>query len=459
MGRRFSTLFVPTSRVPRGCAASQSSGSRVVGWISVLLNLVFVVPAFATEIAVGDPESARKAVRDAKPGDVVVLASGEWEDVDLRLDGDGSETMPITIRAETPGKTILTGASRVRIGGSHLVVSGLWLRNLSGAGADLLEFRIDSKRRANHCRVTECAFTEDPDFSATERENRWIGLYGAANRIDHCALLGKKNQGAALVVWLGEHDTGSHRIVSNYFGERPRLGKNGGETIRVGDSKTSMVRADCLIEGNVFFRCDGETECISNKSCGNRYRGNWFVETQGTLTLRHGNDCIVEGNVFDGRSRPQTGGIRVIGERHRVVGNYLAGLEGDGFRSAICLVNGIPDSPENGYLQVINTRIEDNVVLDCKESILIGYSDVDEATLPPKGTLFAGNRVVARSGRLAVRVETVGEETQWRGNRVEGAVEGMGEVPGVRAEDAKSIEMPSPLDPATFGTSWSRKSP
>ena len=93
------------------------------------------------------------------PGDVIVLKSGEWKDVDLRLDGEGIEANPITIRAEEPGKTIFTGASRIRLGGKHLVVSGIWMKNVSGADAYWFEFRIDSKLRAYHCRITDCAFT------------------------------------------------------------------------------------------------------------------------------------------------------------------------------------------------------------------------------------------------------------------------------------------------------------
>jgi poly(beta-D-mannuronate) lyase len=422
--------------------------------ISIAAAISFALSSFAAEVKVSDPESARKAVRDAKPGDVIVLAAGEWKDADLRLDGEGTEAAPITIRAEKAGKTIFTGASRIRLGGSHLVVSGLWLKNLSGGGSDLFEFRIDSKRRASHCRVTDCAFTEDADFAVKEKENRWIGLYGTSNQVDRCTVLGKKNKGTTLVVWLGESDTGGHRILHNYFGERPRLGKNGGETIRIGDSKTSMMKAECLVEGNYFFRCDGETECISNKSCGNIYQGNWFVETQGTLTLRHGNDCLVEGNFFFGQGRPQTGGIRVIGERHRVVGNFLAGLEGDGFRSAISLVNGIPGSPENGYLQVIDAKIEGNTVVDCKENILFGYNDVEEATLAPKGTVFAGNRVVAREGRTAVRVERPGEGTKWKGNAIEGLLEGVEEVEGVRGGTVPAVEVPKMPDADSFGASW-----
>jgi len=418
------------------------------------LAAVAATVSVASEVTVSDPETARKAVRDAAPGDVVVLAAGEWRDVDLRLDGEGTAEKPVVIRAERPGETVFTGASRIRLGGSHLVVSGLWLRNLAGARSDWLEFRIDSKRRANHCRLTDCALTEDPGFAAGEEGNRWIGIYGEGNQVDRCTLYGKKNEGATLVVWLGKSDPGRHRILANRFGERPRLGRNGGETIRIGDSRTSMSRAECLVEGNLFFRCDGETECISNKSGGNVYRGNYFVETRGTLTLRHGNDCLVEGNWFLGRNRARTGGIRVIGEGHRVVGNELRGLEGDGFRSALCLVNGIPESPDHGYHQVRGALFEGNRVHDCKEPLLIGYNDVESATLPPSGVRFAGNVIVAREGRPAVKATAVPEETIWEGNAIRG--EWIGLEPREGGRELRPDDLAPAPEPGLgmFGASW-----
>lgn len=415
---------------------------------------LLAVSVQANEVKVSDPESARKAVRDAKPGDVVVLAAGEWKDADLRLDGEGMAEKPITIRAEEPGKTVFTGASRVRLGGSHLVVSGLWLRNLSGAKADWLEFRIDSKRRANFCGVTDCALTESADFSAEEKENRWVGIYGRNNVLERCRIEGKKNKGTTVVVWLGGDDLGSHRIERNHFGERPRLGKNGGETIRVGDSGSSMMEAKCLVQGNLFFHCDGETEAISNKSCGNRYLKNWFVETQGTLTLRHGNGCLVEGNVFLGNHRPQTGGIRVIGEDHVVSGNFLRDLEGDDFRSAISLINGIPDSPANGYLQVKNAVLRDNVVLDCKDSILIGHNDEDEATLAPAGVKISGNRIRAAEGRAAVRMEKAASGLEWSANTYSGTLEGIEANEGLKQAGIDDIAFPEMPPLGDFGTTW-----
>lgn len=417
----------------------------------LFLSFIALFPLSAAEVKVSDSESARKAVRDAKPGDVIVLASGEWRDVDLRLDGEGTADQPVTIRAEEPGKTIITGASRVRLGGSHLVVSGLFFRNLSGANSDWLEFRIDSKRRANFCRVTDCAFLESPDFVAKEMENRWIGLYGEGNQLDRCSIEGKKNKGATVVVWLGESDPGRHLIQANYFGERPRLGKNGGETIRVGDSRTMKQRAGCLVEDNYFYRCDGETECISNKSCGNVYRGNWFVETQGTVTLRHGSDCVVGGNVFLGKKRKHTGGIRVIGSGHRIIGNRLDGLEGDGFRTALCFVNGIPESPDNGYHQVVGAEVRDNVVVDCHESLLIGYNDVGEATLAPQDLTFENNRIIAREGGPAVRVDRPATGTVWQSNRIVGEIIGTDELDGMRGEASALPELPPQ---PVYGPGW-----
>ena len=416
------------------------------GWL-------WVVPiAGAAEVAVSDAEAARKAVRDAAPGDVIVLSSGEWRDVDLRLDGEGTAELPITIRAAEAGGTIFAGASRVRLGGSYLVLSGVKLHNLSGAQADWLEFRIDSKRRASHCRVTDCAFTEDADFAA-EKENRWIGIYGEGNRLDHCRIEGKKNKGASVVVWLGEEDKGQHLIQRNYFGPRPRLGKNGGETLRVGASESSMQTANCLVEENLFFQCDGETECISNKSCGNIYRGNTFQQVQGTLTLRHGNDCIVEDNVFLGEKRSQTGGIRVIGEGHVVRNNALFDLEGDGFRSAITILRGLPKSPLNGYFPVVRAVISGNRIENCKHSLVIGYHDEDDATVPPRDCEFTGNVIVAREGQAAVSVLSALEGATWKDNVVSGSLEGIEAQEGLAIGKPDPAPAPNALTRETLGLS------
>ena len=66
---------------------------------------------------------------------------------------------------------------------------------------------------------------------------------------------------------------------------------------------------------------------ISNKSGSNVFRANTFRESAGTITLRHGNDNLVEGNFFLGNNKSQTGGIRVIGEREGLPPDILALLD------------------------------------------------------------------------------------------------------------------------------------
>jgi poly(beta-D-mannuronate) lyase len=428
--------------------------------ILALFIIVWIGPSrwsCAAEVTVSDAEAARKAVRDAAPGDSIILAAGDWRDVDLRLDGEGTAEAPITIRGEEGKGTKFVGASRVRLGGSHLVLRGIQFHNLSGSQADWLEYRIDSKRRASHCRVTDCLFVEDAGFTAAEKENRWIGIYGEGNQLDHCRIEGKKNKGATVVVWLGEENAGRHFIQRNYFGPRPRLGKNGGETLRVGDSASSMQKAGCLVEENLFYQCDGETECISNKSCGNIYRGNTFREVQGTLTLRHGNDCLVEGNVFLGEKRSQSGGIRVIGERHVVRNNTLFDLEGDGFRSALVLLRGLPDSPLNGYYPIKGADISGNRIQNCKHSLVIGYHDDDEAVISPRDCAFVGNTILAREGEVAVEVLSPLEGATWRENVVSGALRGIEAQDGIAIDNILEETAPLGLTKETLGLSeWIR---
>src|SRR5690349_12973545 len=77
------------------------------------------------------------AVKKAVAGDTIVLQSGVWKDVDLRVRGQGEKGRPITVRAAEPGKVKLTGNSRVRFGGEHLVVQGLWFQNCFPEKADI----------------------------------------------------------------------------------------------------------------------------------------------------------------------------------------------------------------------------------------------------------------------------------------------------------------------------------
>jgi len=172
------------------------------------------------------------------------------------------------------------------------------------------------------------------------------------------------------------------RIDHNYFGPRPILGSNGGETLRVGTSHHSLTDSRTLIDNNYFDRCDGEVEIISIKSGGNTLRGNVFVESQGALTLRHGSNTLVEDNVFLGNGKDHTGGIRVINSDQTVRNNYLEGLTGYRFGGGLVVMNGVPNSPAYRYHQVNNAQIDNNSFINVEHIQLAAGSDQERSAVP-----------------------------------------------------------------------------
>lgn len=259
-------------------------------------------------IKVTNLEQFNEAVKKVRPGDKVILANGVWKDAELVFVGKGTAKAPITLTVENKGKVSLEGQSNLRIAGEYLVVEGLVFKNGYTPTSAVIEFRRNKTHLANHCRVTECVID---NYSNPERfeTDYWVSIYGKNNRFDHNFLTGKRNHGVTLAVRLNtvESRENKHQIDHNYFGHRPILGANGGETMRVGTSHYSLTNSNTIVEANYFDRCNGEHEIISNKSGQNIFRYNTFFECQGTLTMRHGNETLVESNYFFGNHKPNTG--------------------------------------------------------------------------------------------------------------------------------------------------------
>ncbi len=362
-------------------------------------------PALARDLLVADQAQYKAAVKKAQPGDTIILADGEWRDFQIVFTGTGSATKPITLTAQTKGKVLLTGQSNLRIGGQNLLVSGLVFKNGASPTGEVISFRRDSKTLATDTRVTEVVID---GFSKADRraEDIWVALYGTGNRVDHSHFEGKTNSGVMLAVIrrAGDPLDNRHRIDHNYFGPRPPLGSNGGETIRVGTSEESLSASNSIIERNIFDRTSGEVEIVSIKSGGNIIRENLVLEAQGAFVLRHGNGNLVERNIFLGKSVPDTGGVRVINRDQIVRGNYFEGLAGTSFKSAISVMNGVPNSVINRYHQVANARIEGNSIIDSARITLAAGADA-ERSAPPTDSRFERNLIVGAKGQDPFRAE------------------------------------------------------
>jgi poly(beta-D-mannuronate) lyase len=342
-----------------------------------LLILLTLCATFAraADIKVSSAADIAAALPTAKPGDTLVMVDGTLNDQAILFKASGEADKPITLRAQTPGKVILTGKSSLKIDGQYLIVSGLLFKDGQGGG-DCISLG------GQHNRLTDCAVVSG-DYKF------FVHFFGQSNRMDHCYLAEKTSGDPTLQVEVAEKEPNNHLIDNNHFGHRPPLGRNGGETIRCGYSFQSMFSSKTTVEHNLFERCDGEIEIISNKSCDNIYRNNTFLDCAGFLTLRHGNRCTVDGNFFLGKGKKGSGGVRIIGEDHTVINNYFADLA----EGVLRITSGIVDSPLVGYFQAKRCTVSNNMAVNCQGAYLeldagIGTS---RRTLRPENITVASN--------------------------------------------------------------------
>jgi poly(beta-D-mannuronate) lyase len=361
--------------------------------------------AWSAEYLVHDASGYTAVSKALKPGDTVILADGTWLDMDLLLTGTGKIGQPIRLTAQTPGKVVLSGQSQLRLAGAYLEVSNLVFRDGWAPGDEVISFRHSSKEWAENSRVTGIVIDgyNKPDRAQSDN---WVAMYGKYNRFDHNQLVGKTNAGTTLVVVRNATSglDNRHRIDHNWFGPRPNLGSNGGETIRVGTSHDSQSASNTVVENNWFEACDGEVEIVSNKSGGNLYRGNVFKESRGSMVLRHGHGNVVERNIFLGNGKAHTGGVRVINRDQIVRDNYFEGVAGDGFASALAVMAGTRDAPLNRYEQVDNARISDNSFVQVRHLFLGAGLDEERNAMPVRSRI-AGNLFVGDGSGELLRVQ------------------------------------------------------
>jgi len=364
--------------------------------IGKFFTLIFLIGIFSCSNeqqmdTVKNVTEFEEMLQKVQPGDSIVLANGIWMDSELLFEANGTAEKPITLTVEEKGKVILEGASNLRISGNHLIVKGLVFKNGYTPTNAVISFRKNREEMANNCRLTECVID---NFNNPERQvqDYWVTIYGKNNRIDHNHISGKKNLGVTMIVGLDtkESRANNHKIDHNYFGPRPTYGNNGGETLRIGTSHHALENSNTVVESNYFDRCNGEHEIISNKACQNTFKYNTFFECTGTLTMRHGNETLVDGNVFIGNGKPSTGGVRVINETQTVINNYHVGLTGYRFRGAFVMMNGVPNSPPNRYVPVIDSKVNNNTFVNCEHIQLCAGNDA-ERSQPPANSEISNN--------------------------------------------------------------------
>ena len=375
--------------------------------IICLFLFATALQANARKIVVGSTAAIIEAGIQAKPGDTLLIQKGIYNNCKLLISAKGTAIQPIVFMAQMPGSVHFTGNSYLHITGNYINVNGVVFKDGYAGKNHVWQFS-HGKDVANNSRITGSSIQS---FNNPLRldENHWLTLSGKNNRVDHCNFTNKTNLGVLVAVLLDDDRSriNNHSIDSNYFGIRKPLGSNAGEMIRVGVSQHCTFYSNTNIKNNFFEYCDGETEIVSIKSCGNKVVGNVFKECQGAVVLRHGNDNTVEGNLFYGNDKEGTGGVRVINEGNWIINNFMSHCKGQGFRSPLAIMAGVFNSPANRYLPVRDAVIANNTFLNCSPFSISEGKDA-ERSVDPKNVLLLNNLFYSdKTGPLCYTVPTI----------------------------------------------------
>jgi len=382
---------------------------RICG--GLLLSVVMfsrIALCAANETHVGSVSELEAALAKAKPGDVLVLQDGTYDQA-CQLSAKGTNANPIIVRPQSLGGVVFRQPVSIQA------------EFLSFVGFRFSDHGALSVRQSHGCRISRCHMNnlQPPKWLTVDAQSRQI-------EIDHCLFENKENNrtktnGCQMVQFQLSNTGEAHHIHHNHFRDVPKGGSgNGFETLQLisrgnprdpGKGNTGNV-----IENNLFERCDGEAEIISVKSNGNLIRGNTFRACDGAVVLRHGHANIVSGNWFIGNDKPGSGGVRLQGQDQVVINNYFERLAGFG----VAMMSGTDDQ---FYVRVERALVAHNTFVNCARAFFIGlkHSRYPQGTFPRECTIL--NNLLHQDAEGSL-VEFVNKEEpelwNWSGNFVQG---------------------------------------
>ncbi|MFE0045574.1 chondroitinase-B domain-containing protein [Streptomyces albireticuli] len=361
------------------------------------------VGASAAPVTVSSLDALQKAIDRAVPGDRIVVADGTYtvpSGSALRVSGKkGAGDAPISIVAASRGGVVLQGERGfVFSDSSDIVLSGFAFRQ-----STTLEIPANSSR----IRLTRNDF-KFADVSGLD----WVVVRGDDVKIDRNRFHDRTTEGIFVVLDGADAKTVAKNLhlFRNHFSGHRYTGDNGGEAVRLGDSARALLSAKAVVEHNLFERCDGDPEAVSE----NTVRYNTVRDSRGGIVLRHGNHSTVEGNYLLGGAE----GIRVYGNDHLIVNNYLGGLSG----RALVIGSGTTRDHHSG-----ESKEERRGNDACDRAVIVhntlfgnkGTLSGEGRDHAPQDVVIADNLLVASAGSLVSMGKTTG--FTWQGNILWGA--------------------------------------
>jgi len=407
--------------------------------LSVIPLLVATVltssAGLAANVTVDTIPALQSAIYHAAPGDVITVKDGVYPTTKpITVKCAGTADLPVTITAETVGGVELTGTNGFSISepAAYVTIAGFNFthasgKNAIGAGTGNIRFTRNTFRCTGN--------------------GAYLSVTGDDARIDYNEFAEKKTSGSMIAV-AGTGSQVARRlwIHHNHLHGFSLSAGGHAEVIRYGLGAFSQSTGAGLVEHNLFEDCTGQIELILNSSSGNTYRYNTFLNSPNSqLTLRHGNDCIVYGNILR-----NTAGLRIFGDRHQVYSNYF-----EGNYMGVNLGNGGAEASDGGAISghdrpehcviVFNTFVDNRTHYQMSRRAI--------GALGANNITFSDNLLIG--GSVAAKIEGPYEGAVWADN-VLWNVPNPGDLPaGAYAkadpgltEGPDRLKRPSPDNPA-----------
>lgn len=305
--------------------------NRLAGYFWLIMVLLNAAPCLGQVIT--SNEALYQAVKKAKPGEVVLIADGTYEDIKLIVNNSGKPGLPLTIKAAHPGKVFFTGDAKVEMWGEYLVLEGIWFKD---GNRDIQVWKSHGPglvaMYGSHNRVTACVFDcfDEANSAYITTSLSAEGKVPQYCRIDHCSFTDKitfdqvinlNNTARAIKDGSAGGPAMYHRVDHCFF-SNPQKPGNAGGGIRIGYYRNDIGR--CLVDSNLFMRQDSEAEIITSKSRENVYYSNTYLNCQGTMNFRHGDHQVAINNFYLGNDQLHGyGGMFVWGSKHIIACNYF----------------------------------------------------------------------------------------------------------------------------------------
>ncbi|MEA1924433.1 MAG: chondroitinase-B domain-containing protein [Candidatus Altiarchaeota archaeon] len=393
--------------VVNACRGLKKNRIIIIAFALMVGVLGFGESVFAATITVDGIAELNTAISNANAGDIIILADGTYTDqgtinFDCRsVSPAPTEGNELTVRAQTPGSVIITGgSSNMNIMGDHLILEGFYFKDIVGNGILL------SLMDADYCRVTNCKF-EGVNKVGGVIEVRGLSatmsvFYGSStnNRIDHCTFEGNRRIQIENFIVDGENyaapDLGNinNKYDHNIF--KSHIDASQEEAFQIGRGSTVWAEgtrgypsefatdAYIAVEYNLFEEYHGDNELISSKSSSNIIRYNIIKNCNGAITLRGGNNSVVEGNYFLAEAEVEQPldyyrGVVVHGTNHKILNNYIEGFSPGSGNGQIFLSHG----NSANHPDVSNVLIAGNSIKNSRFGV---YMEAGDAGDPVEAT-------------------------------------------------------------------------